>query len=55
MLQTISAATEEVTAHSSVTLECSEENGSIVEEVGVIVTELQALANRLNKLEESDI
>ncbi|MBO5424449.1 MAG: hypothetical protein J6A25_02965 [Lachnospiraceae bacterium] len=54
-IQTISAATEEVTAHSNVTLECSEENGSIVEEVGVIVTELQSLANRLNKLEESDI
>lgn len=54
-IQTISAATEEVTAHSNVTLECSEENGSIVEEVGVIVTELQTLANRLNKLEEDEI
>ncbi len=52
-IQTISAVTEEVTAHSSVTLECSEENSSIVEEVGLIVTELQNLAKRLNNLEEN--
>lgn len=50
-IQTISAATEEVTAHSNVTLECSEENSSIVDEVGEIVCELQSLANRLNNLE----
>jgi len=54
-IQTISAATEEVTAHSNVTLECSEENSSIVDEVGQIVCELQTLANRLNKLEEGNI
>ena len=52
-IQTISAVTEEVTAHSSVTLECSEENSTIVEEVGMIVTELQNLAKRLNNLEEN--
>ena len=49
-IQTISAATEEVTAHSSVTLESSEENSSIVVEVGDIVEELQALAERLSAL-----
>ena len=49
-IQTISAATEEVTAHSSVTLESSEENSSIVVEVGDIVGELQALAERLSAL-----
>ncbi len=50
-IQTISAATEEVTAHSNMTLESSEENSSIVEEVGEIVCELQTLANRLNALQ----
>lgn len=50
-IQTISAATEEVTAHSHETLECSEENSSIVNEVGDIVNELQALAERLNELQ----
>lgn len=50
-IQTISAATEEVTAHSNVTLECSEENNSIVSEVGDIVAELQGLAERLNALQ----
>ena len=51
-IQTISAATEEVTAHSNVTLECSEENSNIVTEVGDIVKELQALADRLNRIEQ---
>ncbi|MBE5945484.1 MAG: hypothetical protein E7259_00930 [Lachnospiraceae bacterium] len=50
-IQTISAATEEVTAHSQETMECSEENSSIVNEVGDIVNELQALAERLNELQ----
>lgn len=50
-IQTISAATEEVTTHSTVTLEASEENSSIVTEVGDIVNELQALADRLNALQ----
>lgn len=49
-IQTISSATEEVTAHSNVTLECSEENSSIVLEVGDIVNELQVLAERLSAL-----
>ena len=51
-VQTISAATEEVTAHSNMTLECSEENNKIVEEVNDIVGELQVLAERLQTLEE---
>ena len=49
-IQTISAATEEVTAHSSVSLVISDENFSIVVEVGDIVGELQALAERLSAL-----
>lgn len=49
-IQTISAATEEVTAHSTVTLECSEENTAIVGDVGTVVGELQSLAERLNAL-----
>ncbi|MCM1273372.1 MAG: methyl-accepting chemotaxis protein [Clostridium sp.] len=49
-IQTISAATEEVTAHSTVTLECSEENTTIVGDVGTVVEELQSLAERLNAL-----
>ncbi len=51
-VQTISAATEEVTAHSNMTLECSEENNKIVEEVNDIVGELQVLAERLQTIEE---
>lgn len=51
-IQTISAATEEVTAQSNVTMECSEENTSIVNEVSDIVEELQALAEHLNALAE---
>lgn len=50
-IQTISAATEEVTAHSNVTLECSEENSVIVDEVNDIVGELQMLAQRLQSME----
>jgi methyl-accepting chemotaxis protein len=49
-IQTISAATEEVTAHSNETLESSEENSTIVNDVGDIVTHLQELAERLNAI-----
>lgn len=51
-IQTISAATEEVTAHSSVTLESSEENSAIVTDVGKIVSDLQTLAEKLSDLEK---
>lgn len=51
-IQTISAATEEVTAHSNVTLECSEENSTIVEEVNTIVDKLQELAECLKTIEQ---
>lgn len=49
-IQTISAATEEVTAHSQATLESSDQNSSIVGDVGNMVDELQSLAERLNAL-----
>ncbi len=49
-IQTISAATEEVTAHSQTTLESSDQNSSIVSDVGNMVDELQSLAARLNAL-----
>jgi methyl-accepting chemotaxis protein len=49
-IQTISAATEEVTAHSNETLESSEENSTIVNDVGDIVSHLQELAERLNAI-----
>ena len=51
-IQTISSATEEVTAHSNETLECSEENSYIVNEVGEIVNHLQELAVKLNAINE---
>ncbi|MGN0436773.1 MAG: methyl-accepting chemotaxis protein, partial [Wujia sp.] len=50
-IETISAATEEVTAHSSETLETSERNSSITEEVEEIVEVLSSLANELTAVE----
>lgn len=47
-IETISAATEEVTAHSSETLEASEENNNITTEVGEIVEHLHSLAQDLS-------
>lgn len=47
-IETISAATEEVTAHSSETLESSEENNSITGEVSTIVDQLHTLAQDLS-------
>ena len=49
-IQTISAATEEVTAHSNITLECSEENNAIVSSVGETINELHDLAEQLKKI-----
>lgn len=49
-IQTISAVTEEVTAHSQATLESSDQNSSIVGDVGNMVDELQSLADKLNAL-----
>lgn len=46
-IETISAVTEEVTAHSSETLESTEENNMITTEVGSIVEGLNRLANEL--------
>ena len=46
-IETISAATEEVTAHSSETLEASEENNNITNEVSGIVDQLHTLAQDL--------
>jgi len=51
-IQTISAVTEEVTAHSSTTLECSEENTAIVEEVNEIVNQMHGYAERLKQVEQ---
>lgn len=50
-IETISAATEEVTAHSSQTLETSERNSSITDEVEIMVEELSNLANELKVVE----
>ncbi|MDO5126236.1 MAG: methyl-accepting chemotaxis protein [Eubacteriales bacterium] len=50
-IQTISSTTEEVTAHANMTLESSEENSEIVDEVSNIVAELHRLAERLQVLE----
>ena len=46
-IETISAATEEVTEHSSETLEASEENNNITNEVSGIVDQLHTLAQDL--------
>lgn len=50
-IETISAATEEVTAHSSETLETSERNSSIASEIKEIVQGLSDLANELKTIE----
>ncbi len=50
-IETISAATEEVTAHSSQTLETSEQNSSITDEMEEIVQALSSLANELQAVE----
>ncbi len=46
-IETISAVTEEVTAHSNETLESTEENNAITSEVGEIVEGLSQLAQEL--------
>ena len=46
-IETISAATEEVTAHSSETLSISSENSRLTDEVGVIIGTLSETANKL--------
>ena len=48
-IETISAITEEVTAHSNQTLETSETNQSIAGEVEQMVETLSGLANELKK------
>lgn len=50
-IETISAVTEEVTAHSSQTLETSETNSSITLEVEEMVEALSGLANELKTVE----
>lgn len=50
-IETISAATEEVTAHSSQTLETSETNTNITHEVDTLVNTLSTLADELHGLD----
>ncbi len=50
-IETISAVTEEVTAHSNETLEATEENNQITNEVGGIVEGLNQLAQKLSVAE----
>lgn len=50
-IETISAVTEEVTAHANVTLESTEENAGITNEVGDIVEGLNQLAQELQVTE----
>lgn len=50
-IQTISAITEEVTAHSSETYTCSEENDRATAEVMTLVNELNSLAQTLKQEE----
>lgn len=50
-IETISAVTEEVTAHSNETLESTEENQMITNEVGTIVEGLNQLAQELKVVE----
>lgn len=47
-IETISAATQEVTAHSSETLTISSENTKVTEEVGGIISRLHEMAQELN-------
>ncbi|MDE6531549.1 MAG: hypothetical protein K2K96_12385 [Lachnospiraceae bacterium] len=51
-IETISAVTEEVTAHSTETLNVSEENNAITIEVGQIINNLNQMANRLRSMEQ---
>lgn len=51
-IETISAVTEEVTAHSTETLNVSEENNAITIEVGSIINDLNQMANRLRSMEQ---
>ena len=51
-IETISAVTEEVTAHSSQTLETSESNSDVAGEVEQMVADLSKLAEKLKQLEE---
>lgn len=53
-IETISTVTEEVTAHSSQTLESSETNSSITGEVEQMVEQLSDLANELKMDEETE-
>ena len=47
-IETISAATEQVTAHSNETLSISSENSKVTEEVGVIIGKLHEMAQELS-------
>ena len=49
-IQTISAITEEVTAHSQTTLEATGQNQSVVEDVHLLVTEMKENADKLKAL-----
>lgn len=51
-IETISAVTEEVTAHSTETLNVSETNNAITIEVGQIISNLNQMANRLRSMEQ---
>lgn len=51
-IETISAVTEEVTAHSTETLNTSEANNAITLEVGRIISDLNQMANRLRAMEQ---
>ena len=46
-IETISAATEEVTAHSSETFESSAENSEITSQVGKVIEDLNQMAQEL--------
>ncbi len=49
-IQTISAVTEEVTAHSQTTLEATSQNQTIVEDVHLLVSEMKENADKLKAL-----
>ena len=51
-IETISAATEEVTAHSSETLSIGEENNKVTGEVGIIINKLHEMAQELSGMTE---
>ncbi|MBO5247203.1 MAG: hypothetical protein J6B28_08100 [Eubacterium sp.] len=52
-IETISAATEEVTAHSTETLSMSTENSKVTEEVGGIIGRLHEMAQHLNEMTDN--